>query len=281
MLSNQLNSFSVTEIRVLPQNRIVEIYLSLPKQFAPESIPKSLKDGIFTLDVNNLQILRSVNEGKWFTSKELEEACRLSRSATLKRAEVLTEIGFLQKEVAPGTENRHKPPYQYTAGNLLKAINAENLLKAINAGETENAIPPNFSEFPYSPEETNNSEVNVAAGLKAEETTLLPLKQDIDTALQNEASQQIIEDDETQKLIEIGKSSMLHKTITLDQIWSTLQEVSKVFMDKITEQNNRISELEEMLKISTTTDTDPQEFLNDIRSKLKRISVDENNETEV
>lgn len=123
------------------------------------------------------KIIKKLLQVNFAEARDLEEASGLSRSAALNRADKLVEAGIVARQIKPGTENRHKPPYIFSlhskARKLLRAMlkdqNAENELKTSKHQVFEVSAIEAFrnkqeSEQLDSPEDAQKPEVTTNLG---------------------------------------------------------------------------------------------------------------------
>ncbi|WP_157951125.1 hypothetical protein [Cyanothece sp. BG0011] len=89
-----------------------------PTKMSNHRIPWQLQ-----LDEHHWKMIEKVvnQEPVPLTAKELAEVSGLSRSATLKRAHELAQMGIFDKSNKPGTENRLYPPYIFSLAEKYKS----------------------------------------------------------------------------------------------------------------------------------------------------------------
>lgn len=221
------------------------------KRYASSSMPNQEKINsriLYSMIASEAdrKIIARLLQQNFAEAKDLEEASGLSRSAALNRADKLVDSGVVDRQIKPGTENRHKPPYIFSLLPEFKKYFAA-LLKE---GNTEN-------EFEMSNHQVFEASEMEAFGKKQESKQLdfsentqklntdIDLKQD---RLQHPVSQQEYQKVETLE----DNSSSLEK-----RIGKILTEMAK----EIATLRSRVADLEEKLE-QNPQNTDQFDFDN-------------------
>lgn len=200
-------------------------------------------------------------------ARELEEVAGVCRSTALRYAAELVELGLLSRSILSGTENKYRPTYVYTLTPIVtkKAIQQAFYTNRLIIGEDpiqfeqgkgrngQECSDENTELLPddniFSPENANpTSEVN-------EQTNTDFSSEELPSEILKDLSR-----DNTDE----------PRTVTLDEILEVFGETTKILMDKIAEQDERIAQLEKQLLIFKATGNakDPREVLRDVRCRF-------------
>ncbi|MGK7892700.1 MAG: hypothetical protein AB4372_03370 [Xenococcus sp. (in: cyanobacteria)] len=214
---------------------------------------------------------------EWTQTVELEPILDLSRSTIIEACNKLYELNLADREILPGTENKRRPTYIY---RLNQNLPSQAILEFVHRKGLSNCL--NL----YDKDQTNGKEVIAVSSddysqainntsLTSTEVVEDPAFQDVDDYWEESPAE--IYDDRVDEFNanELNQYPSVScpeniESLTLSEVWSYVEEITQIFTEKLTEQENRIAQLEQELSLTRTKQysKSPQERLHDVRSKL-------------
>lgn len=206
----------------------------------------------FQLDEHHWKMIKKVvnQEPVPLTAKELAEVSGLSRSATLKRAHELAQMGIFDKSNKPGTENRLYPPYIFSLAEKHKS----EIVAYLNKGQHSlHSHDSNLMSEDIKEKELSNFEEDTYQTQQQQDK---PLNQPNSEANFDKASKSISDDDSIQASVQ--EQGLKHLESSEKHIGLVLQKMAQ----EIASLRNRVTQLEQQLEdtkpsqISDTVDFD-------------------------
>jgi hypothetical protein len=244
------------------------------------------------LDFEQIKMLEEAaeNPAGFALTKELEKASGLSRATTLKYAAVLVKNGLLIRRILPGSENKHRPTYIYTlASGITKSAIKEALFsKILKLSQEQKSFNHNQkgeineeSHQQYSDKNTESLQTETTDNVLPSDNTeswVDTVDIWINTDGNNTDDQSIATNPRRLRRSRTHTQAQLNsketRIVTTDEILEVLEETIDFLLDRISKQDERISQLEgqvSMLK-SARSARDPKEILRNIQSKFNRES---------